>query len=228
MKKLVLIMALLLTLTVGTGKVNAAEVTDWSNTTWNVLGDSLTDPNNTTATKRYFDYIQETMKIKKVNNYGKGGSTVSNLSLPMSERYISMDDSANLITVFGGLNDYGRNVELGTLNDTANNTYYGGLDTLLKGLVKKYPNKKIGFISMYSRTFFPSVNRIGIPDYAYVNAEIDVCDRYNIKHLNLYEIDSLNLGSSEGRQYSTPDGVHLNTQGHQHLAEIMEPFIKSL
>ncbi|WP_254260263.1 SGNH/GDSL hydrolase family protein [Listeria fleischmannii] len=144
----------------------------------------------------------------------------------MSERYINMDNGADLITVFTGFNDFSRDVPLGSQYDTTNNTYYGALDVLLKGLVQKFPNKKIGLISMYGVTQYPENNIWDIPDYAYVNAEIDVCDRYHIKHLNLYEIDSMNL-ATDGAMYKAPQN-HLNNLGHEHLAEIMEPFIESL
>ncbi|MBC1435790.1 SGNH/GDSL hydrolase family protein [Listeria rocourtiae] len=219
---------LLTVLTLSTGKVSAAETTDWTKVTWNAMGDSLTTENNTLATKRYFNYIQEDLHIKQVNNYGMNGSTVGNLFAPISERYTTMDSSANLITVFAGINDYGKGQALGTPSDTTNKTYYGALDVLLKGLIKKYPGQKIGFISMYKQSFFPPVNKLGIPDYAYINAAIEVCHRYNIKHLNLYDLDSFDLSKPDVNGYSVGDGIHLNNKGHRHLADTMEVFIKGL
>ncbi|MBA3926752.1 SGNH/GDSL hydrolase family protein [Listeria rustica] len=212
---------------VNTMKINESEMVDWTMVTWNVLGDSLTDTSNPHSEKKYYDYIQENLHIKKINDYGISGSTIGTNSEPMSERYVTMADDADLITVFGGLNDYGRNHPLGDLGDTENDTYYGALDVLLKGLVEKYPDKKIGFISMYARTATPPTNSLGVPDYAYVNAGLEVCEHYGIKHLNLYEIASLNLSSTEGSAYKS-DRSHLNDQGQEHLAKIIERFIKSL
>lgn len=227
MKKFLCVLILLPVLLISIVKVDVAKAAvDWTNVTWNVMGDSLTDPNNTLATKKYYDYIQEDLHIKKVNNYGISGSTVSNNSNPMSERYINMDNGADLITVFTGFNDFSRNVPLGNSYDTTNNTYYGALDVLLKGLVQKFPNKKIGLISMYAFSQYPVNNQFGIPDYAYVNAEIDVCNRYKVKHLNLYEMDSMNL-ATDGSKYRAFQN-HLNNQGHEHLATIIESFIKGM
>ncbi len=226
MKKFLFVLLLLPVLLVSVVKVNTAEAADWTNVTWNVMGDSLTDPTNTLATKKYYNYIQEKLHIKKINNYGISGSTVSNNSNPMSERYAGMANEADLITVFVGFNDFKRNVPLGTQYDTTNDTYYGALDVLMKGLVQKFPNKKIGIISMYAVTQYPANNKLDIPDYAYVNAEIGVCNRYHIKHLNLYEMDSMNL-ATEGFMYKASQN-HLNNLGQEHLAEIIEPFIESL
>ncbi|KMT62085.1 SGNH/GDSL hydrolase family protein [Paenilisteria newyorkensis] len=227
-KVLLALILLLAALTTSTNNVHAAETTDWSHVTWNVIGDSLTAKDNTYATKRYFDFIQENLHIKKINNYGISASTVGSVSSPISVRYASMENDADLITVFAGLNDYGKNEDLGMPSDSTNRTYYGALDVLMKGLTKKYPNKKIAYISMYARNFIPPVNKLGIPDYAYVNAEIEICERYHIPHLNLYEMDSINISLSGAQGFRALDGVHLNNAGHQHLAKIMEKFIKEL
>lgn len=227
-KAVIAFILLLSALSMSTSKVSAAEITDWTKVTWNVMGDSLTTENNTLATKRYFNYIQEDLHIKQVNNYGMNGSTVGNLFAPISERYTTMDSTANLITVFAGINDYGKGQPLGTPSDTTNKTYYGALDVLLKGLIKKYPGQKIAFISMYKQAFFPPENKLGIPDYAYINAAIEVCHRYNIKHLNLYELDSFDLSKPDVNGYSVGDGIHLNNKGHRHLADTMEVFFKGL
>ncbi|EUJ46706.1 hypothetical protein [Listeria fleischmannii] len=65
MKKFLFVLLLLPILLISLVKVNTAEATDWANVTWDVMGDSLTDPNNILATKKYYDYIQEDLQIKK-------------------------------------------------------------------------------------------------------------------------------------------------------------------
>jgi hypothetical protein len=58
-----------------------------------------------------------------------------------------MDDDADLITVFGGTNDFNANSPIGTIADTASTTFYGSLHILIEGLIDKYPSKAIAFIA---------------------------------------------------------------------------------
>ncbi|EUJ59236.1 hypothetical protein [Listeria fleischmannii] len=65
-KNFLCVLILLPVLLISIVKVDVAKAAvDWTNVTWNVMGDSLTDPNNTLATKKYYDYIQEDLHIKK-------------------------------------------------------------------------------------------------------------------------------------------------------------------
>ncbi|EOP56123.1 hypothetical protein IKQ_01340 [Bacillus cereus VDM053] len=51
----------------------------------------------------------------------------------MCTRYANMTDDADIITVFGGTNDYGNTVTLGTINSVDTGTFDGALNILCAG-----------------------------------------------------------------------------------------------
>ena len=130
---------------------------------WNALGDSITQGSGTTKT--YIDYITEATGVV-ARNYGISGTMISSVEVPngvgMSIRYEDMSDDADIITVFGGTNDYGHGVvEIGSWEDTGSETLYGGTKTLVKGLMSKYPTAKIGFILPIPRHGINGTNNLG-------------------------------------------------------------------
>lgn len=194
----------------------------------NVLGDSLTSV-NATATKRYHDWIGDWLGIK-VNNYGISGSTVGNKHDPMSERYAAMDSNADVITVFGGTNDFGRNQPLGTMADRTNDTFYGAMHVLLTGLLNKYFDRKIGFISLhhFGTGYFAEKNSFGLIKSDYVKATKEVCEYYSIPLLNLYHSGGFNLEVEAQKTLYSTDSLHFNNEGHKRLAKLIYEFILRL
>lgn len=194
----------------------------------NVLGDSLTAV-NATATKRYHDWIGDWLGVK-VNNYGISGSTVGNKYDPMSERYAAMDANADVITVFGGTNDFGRNQPLGTMTDRTNDTFYGAMHVLLSGLLNKYFDRKIGFISLhhFGTGYFAEKNSFSLTKSDYVKATKEVCEYYSIPLLNLYHSGGFNFEVEAQKTLYSTDSLHFNNEGHKRLAKLIYEFILRL
>lgn len=108
----------------------------------NFLGESITQGINTT--KIYTVKLQERLGITTIRNYGVSGTKLGNDTLSDTTsfvaRYPAMNTYADLITVFGGTNDYGfAAVGLGTMADRVSTTFYGSLHTLYSGLKSMYP-----------------------------------------------------------------------------------------
>ena len=196
---------------------------------WNALGDSITQGVGTT--KSYVDYIVESTGVE-ARNYGISGTMISSLPVSygvgMSIRYADMDDDADIITVFGGTNDYGHGaVEIGNWEDTGSETMYGGTKTLVKGLMSKYPTSKIGFILPIPRHGLNGSNNLG----DYVNVIKDVCDRYSIPTLDLYHGSGLMPGTGNPHQgvlFNGTDNTHPNAAGHKIIATKIQRFLESL
>ena len=196
---------------------------------WNALGDSITQGVGTT--KSYVDYIVESTDVE-VRNYGISGNMISSVprgnSEGMSIRYADMDDDADIITVFGGTNDYGHGVvDIGSWEDTGSKTMYGGTKTLVKGLMSKYPTAKIGFILPIPRHGLNGTNNLG----DFVNVIKDVCDRYSIPTLDLYHGSGLMPGTGNPHQgvlFNGTDSTHPNAEGHKIIATKIQRFLESL
>ncbi|PGC72631.1 hypothetical protein COM25_22845 [Bacillus wiedmannii] len=194
----------------------------------NFLGDSLTALNGF-ATKRYHDWIRDWLGVE-VKNYGISGSTVGNKYNPMSERFIDMDNDADVVITFGNTNDFGRDQPLGTMADRTNETFYGAMHVLLKGLLDKYPDKKIGYISMhhFGTGFFPEKNTLGLTKLDYVKATREVCEYYSIPLLDLYRGGGFNFEIEGQKTLYSVDSLHFNNKGHERLAKLVYEFILRL
>lgn len=198
--------------------------------TWNVLGDSLSQPSGTYTSKSYYEFVKEWANMLQINNYGTGGSTIATPWSPMSERYTSMSATADYITVLGGINDHGRsNTPLGVFTDTANTTFYGGCHVLFKGLLAKYPSKKVGYIAPhFQTTFFSEVNTYGLNQEAYMNAAIEVAKCYGLPVLDLFHEGGISVRVTEQKTLYTVDGLHLNLAGHEWIARKIHAWLLTL
>lgn len=194
---------------------------------WNVMGDSISSINY--ANKRYWEIIRDKYNMQ-VNNYGISGTRIAvkdDYPNAMCERYIDMQDDADIITVFGGTNDYGANIPLGDNNKDSKDktTFYGALNVLCEGLVTKFPGKRIGF--------FTPLQRHGTPPYhtrwiGYQEAIKYVCGKYNIPVLDLNLSGGIAMQIESIANEFSIDGLHPNDKGHELLARRIEPFIEQL
>lgn len=191
-------------------------------TKWNALGDSITEGMSTD--KIYHEYISDTYSNLTVRNYGissteicKGGTFPN----PMCERYANMNDDADLITVFGGVNDYGHNAPLGSFDIRNDATFYGGLRTLIEGLLNKYPCKMIYFFTPIKYRGCNNKNTQGKTLEDYVNVVKEICNYYSVPCVDLYNSNSLNPDIDFINTKYFADGLHPNKDGHLVLARTL-------
>ena len=198
----------------------------WKDKKYNALGDSITkgiDPSNSYQVmkgNRYSDIMQRCLKLSTTNNYGIEGTTIVHQwdNNGMIDRYKSMSNDADLISVFGGTNDFAANAPMGTINSGNNNEFKCAFNNLIKGLIAKYPSKKIFVITpmpRHSDTVDGNVaNANGFTLKDYVNAEIEICKMNGIQVLNLYDgaLGITPYNKSEKNAFIT-DGTHPNING---------------
>ena len=141
----------------------------------NFLGDSQTDDAGNYKSVFFYDWLKDILGLSATNNYGYSGTTIMPIegqTRSFLERYTSMSDDADLIVVWGGTNDYHYGHALGAVDDTENTTFCGALNNLCKGLIAKYPQKSILFVTPTPRGNIASAVATQ-NDYA--DAIIDVC-----------------------------------------------------
>lgn len=185
-------------------------VDNFSKLSYVALGDSITYGVDGVAGGKmdnpYPEIVAETLNLSSVKNYGIKGSTLAvneNGYAPMSVRYSEMEN-ADIVSVLGGVNDYFRNVPLGSLGDTENTTVYGALNTLVLGLRRKYTNSFIFFMTPYQvidRTY----NSVGYTVNHVADAVKNVCALYNIPVLDLYSYGGF---ENEAKTNTLSDKVH--------------------
>ena len=200
------------------------------NKKWNVLGDSITYGLGTTKT--YHQIIAEKTGIK-VNNYGLSTSTIAVNGWTgvqsFVERYRSMNNSVDYITVFGGVNDFIHKTPLGSFESRDNTTFYGALHELCQGLYNNFTTSKIMFITPYINEGSKTPRELdGKTLIDFVNAIEEVCGYYGIKVKNLYKESGIDVNIPIHKTTYAPDGLHLNKLGHEKISNSIESDLESL
>lgn len=217
----------------------------------NFLGDSITEGVGVSDIPncRYDNRIAKMLELSAVNNYSISGSRLAHQQYPSAKprydlcfcgRAYDMDETADMVIVYGGVNDYIHgDAPFGEIGDKIPTTYCGGVYFLMNYLRETYKDKPIIFFTP-ARCFlrnqvddlFPSVHaakRIpGKPLKDYADVILETAKQFNIKILDLYNDLGVDPHISEQFQKYTTDGLHFNDDGHALLAEKLKELIESI
>ncbi|MFD0896885.1 SGNH/GDSL hydrolase family protein [Loigolactobacillus binensis] len=192
------------------------------------LGDSITDHRNHLVDKWYTDWLDEWWQPTKTSLLAVSGSTISSEFDSMAERARMIPDTCDLLTIYGGINDFGRSQPLGRLGDSLNTTFYGALDQLLARVLREHPQTAVYFISHVhiGHAFFPVANAFGLQQSAYEEAIEQVTKVYGIPHLSLYH-SWLNFVDPELATRYSLDTLHPSDAGQYAIARMTADFVKA-
>lgn len=201
--------------------------------TINALGDSYFDGHGLDQkTEVWLGLLASEYKLR-MNNYGLGGSTVSNVSSqrPMCNRYTSMpDNNADIILLEGGRNDFNKKVPIGETDSRDTKTFSGALNVIIDGLKEKYPNAMIVCISNWN---FPGTSDIGLRYTDYAGAMENVAEAQGVYFIKACDpdvsgIDMKNEAFRARYCIESSDISHLNAAGMKialkHFAPILERY----
>ncbi|MEF2649284.1 SGNH/GDSL hydrolase family protein [Collinsella tanakaei] len=164
-----------------------------------------------------------------VENYGVKGSRIavkSDRNDSFVERLDAVDDRADIYVVFGGVNDFSRNVPLGEPGSTDVHEFYGALDYLIRTISKRTPRSKLVFMTPCKTSgkcekdipASTEANHLGLTQEVYVRAILDVCERYSVPVIDLYSQSGISPFLPEHRALYMPDGLHYSPAGYERLA----------
>lgn len=210
----------------------------------NLLGDSITWGYAPITGERllnnYGEVLKKKLNLERLNNYGINSSTLAdekNAVEPMCLRYKQMNDEADMVIVFGGTNDYGRDeffISLGNISDTNISTVYGALKEICSGLKEKYPHAILLFVTPLQRAIIENgcnlkyaktlKNNLGYTLEDVSNAIKEVCQTYKIDVFDLYQ--ECDINTNEDCLRYLPDGLHPTEEYHGILAEKIVNFIE--
>lgn len=210
--------------------VDMKVISKWKNKKWCVVGDSITEVNSTSNTK-YHDIIKNKIGCT-VYNQGKSGTGYAvsySGGKAIVDRINDIPEDSDLITIFAGTNDWGRNLTtLGTFSDTTKDTFYGALKLSIEAIINNFPTKRIGIITPIPRSNYRNTNKAGENLQQYRDAIIKVCEYYSIPCLDLYKDSGFYPTNATFKTTYIPDGLHPNDAGHEILAEKIEKWIETL
>lgn len=205
------------------------------------LGDSITYGFNADHPWGY--YLCQTLEAT-LTNYGVSGTTVADCATsegaPFYQRAVNMASTLDVVFVLGGVNDFNKNVPLGTQFTQENpltpnldtGTFYGALNTMCLTLLSKYVNKEIYLMSPIKRgTYGGGVltsnipNSLGIYLSEYAEAVLKVAAYYGIKSFDLFSLyPNPNVQIVQQTYFNhnyggSIDALHPDTNGQQRLAQ---------
>ena len=164
-----------------------------------------------------------------VENFGVKGSRLAikaDRDDSFVERLGGIDADADVYVLFGGVNDFSRNVPLGQMGSTDTHEFYGALDYLVRGITARSPEARIvvmtpcktsGIVAKDIPSSFEE-NHLGLTQAPYAAAVREVADRYSLPVIDLYAGSGVSPFLPEHRERYMPDGLHYSPAGYERLA----------
>lgn len=216
----------------------------------NFLGDSITEGVGVAdLANRYDQQLKALCHLSAANNYGIGGTRLAHQRIPSEKarhdlcfcgRAYNMDATADMVIVYGGVNDYIHgDAPFGAMGDTTPATFCGGVYFLMNFLRKTYGEKPILFLTP-ARCFYlkevddlspsnhPRKTILGQPLREYVEVILETAKQFGIYALDLYNELGIDPHNPADFENYTVDGLHFNDQGHTVLAQCVKAFIERI
>lgn len=208
------------------------------------LGDSITEGYGTSSVDNVYWKVLERNTGAHCFGYGIGGTRIARQQKPESlandnwfgSRVDSMIPDADIVIVFGGINDFCTGEALlGTQADRTEDTFCGALHVLMEKLINRYPSATIIFMTpMHGGHLEDDItyNSAGSPRFGnlqmYVDAVIEAAAYYSIPVLDMYRTGGIIPRIEVVRQKFVPDGIHPNDAGQARIAQRLQGFLGSL
>ena len=218
--------------------------------TVNFLGDSITEGTGVIniPENRYDNRLKRMYNLRTVNNYGIGGTRLAHQEKPSEKprydlcfcgRAYLLDKSADLIVVYGGVNDYIHgDAYFGTMEDRTPTTFCGAVYFLMNLLKTNYEGKKIVFMTPAHMHFKGISDKclsgrpMKKPDAQPLSAYVEVIkargEELGIPVLDLFEKLPIDPNNESDREKYTVDGLHFNDEGQGILAKTLGDFLETL
>ena len=218
--------------------------------TVNFLGDSITEGTGVIniAENRYDNRLKRMYNLRAINNYGIGGTRLAHQEKPSDKprydlcfcgRAYNMDPGADLIVVYGGVNDYIHgDAYFGKMEDRTPETFCGAVYYLMELLKTLYPGTPVVFMTPAHCHFRGVSDReisprpVKKPDAKplaeYVRVIKERGKELGIPVLDLFENLGIDPNNEEDMTRYTEDGLHFNDDGHAFIARALGDFLAAL
>lgn len=207
------------------------------------LGDSITEGYGATSEEKTYWSILGRETGAEVYGYGIGGTTIARRQkldeMPKANKYFgsragAVVADADAIVIFGGTNDLGSGVSMGTHEDRTDNTFCGAYHNLICLLRNCYPNAKLLVMTPLHRlneqvetagkgAAYPAATLA-----EYVDTVLAVARLEGVSVLDLYRECPINPAIADHQQHYMPDGLHPNDAGHRLVADCLITAMKAL
>lgn len=217
----------------------------WLNRKVACLGDSITQGDSGEGSL-IDSYVPRLKKYIGTNaqNFGKNGALITKKTdddISFVNRVGAIEDQ-DVVTIFGGINDFQWNAPLGTMADGIDKptTFFGALKYVITTLAANNPKAKLMLITPMKTTKFQyhtydnngnlMQNANGNTQLDFVNAIKQVGEYYSIPVLDMYSNSNYSpyLPSQVGHDNFTADGLHPTAHGYERIAQTIGHAINNL
>lgn len=210
------------------------------------IGDSLT--NSSGDGLHWQTFVVDKFSMSGYVTGGGAGLTVANQgdnSIYSHVMALDEDSNVELITFWGGTNDWNSSIPLGDFDTQKvastrdNTTFYGALFDCVEKIMTLYPTKPLMLVGTTQRindyaqcrTSNESVNSQGLKLPAYVDAVKKVAEFYSLPFMDLYHSSNVNKYSMTTYMFEQTSGgvsyyLHFSGDGQKHIAKKFIEFIK--
>lgn len=206
------------------------------------LGDSITEGVGPSDIENVYWKVFGRLTGAECVGYGVSGTRIARQHTEdyhekqgnFCDRAAKMEDGADIVVVFGGINDFSHgDAPLGSMNDKTNDSFFGALNVLLTTLINKYPDATIVFMTpLHTFSEYIQFNCFNVRAAGtlrdYVDAIIEACGFYSVPVLDLYRTSGIQPCVDIICEKYLPDGIHPNDAGNLRIAKRLEGFLKSL
>ena len=216
------------------------------------IGDSLTNATGGGNTNVHWqNTVIDILGIDEYTKSGAIGLTVADLegydSIHEAVMDLTVDSDVDLISFWGGTNDWSNNIPLGdfdeelakTTRDTT--TFYGALIECVEKLLTLYPSKRIFLVGTThrvtdvanDRNSYNAVNSLSLHLVDYVDAVQKVAEHYALPFLDLYRTSGINPYNISQYLFVQTTGstnyyLHFSVNGMYEIGYRMVGFITSI
>lgn len=189
---------------------------------WATIGDSIS------VGGTYQDNIINARVVELLNNISVSGSTITNTGADsMVLIYDTIDSDADLISIFGGTNDFGNDVTIGTSTDVVDTTFWGAYRIIIEGLLTSHGSAGLFLYTIPKRNYLSGglINGNGdsVEDFNFVIRSL--ASEYSLPVVDLYNewgVSALNMLDF------TTDNLHPNEAGHLRISKLTNQVISKL
>ena len=207
----------------------------------NFLGDSITEGIGLDDVKDCYDrVVKRKCDTGEIRNYSISGSRFAHQSAPSYKphydlcfcgRAFYMDRNADIIVVYGGVNDYIHgDAPIGTPEDTTPSTFYGALDFLMNFLKENF-TAEIVFMTPAHCLYRDIIDtepshRVmkrddAMPLCGYVDIIKEKAAQYGIHVADLFNDLGIDPKNEDECEKYMGDGLHFNPLGHEKIADLL-------
>ena len=201
------------------------------------LGDSITQGVGASKPENCYVSVFEKNTGAKCVNLGISGTRIARqhkltenepvFDRDFCSRIPDIDEDSNIVVIVGGTNDFGHgNAPMGAFGDHTPQTFYGALSILMRGLIERYPEIPIIFMTPLHRR--NELERSALTGHAfrdYVQAIRIMAEYYSLPVVDLYAGVGIQPNIPSQQALYCPDGLHPNAAGHEKIATMLASFL---